>query len=131
VPGAARTSNSQYRRRTPHFTLHDILRNHSVFHRSEFPRVRDFFRLAALAPKNGRAMNATWPIISRTTIVVSRQGDFSRRSVNSAMTRIAPRVNLKLYAQSVDSTIPWEKEVRDFYGDGSLSGEAWAQLQEW
>jgi hypothetical protein len=26
---------------------------------------------------------------------------------------------------------PWEKEVRDFHGDGSLSGDAWAQLQKW
>jgi len=26
---------------------------------------------------------------------------------------------------------PWEKEVRDFRGTGCLSGDAWAQLQEW
>jgi len=26
---------------------------------------------------------------------------------------------------------PWEKEVRDFTGADSLSGEAWARLQDW
>lgn len=26
---------------------------------------------------------------------------------------------------------PWEKEVRDFTGADSLSGDAWARLQNW
>ena len=26
---------------------------------------------------------------------------------------------------------PWQNEVRDFHGSGSLSGHAWAHLREW
>jgi hypothetical protein len=27
--------------------------------------------------------------------------------------------------------LPWHREVRDFHGVGSLSGNAWAHLREW